>query len=82
MPQGSGSGDTIGKVVSQITDIKIDIQSLELKRSMALNLLSRDKYEENCIYMRIALHYSWARVAAAAGSNVDSVKKMCYRYSW
>lgn len=81
-PAGGGSSDKVGSAVSQITDIKIDIQSLELKRNMALNMLSRDKFEENCIYMRLSLRYSWPKIAGIVGSNVDSVKKMCYRYSW
>lgn len=81
-PPGGGGTDKVGALVSQITDVKIDIQALVLKRDMALNLLSREKFEENCIYMRLKLHYSWARVAAAVGSSVEGVKKMCYRYSW
>jgi hypothetical protein len=81
-PPSGGTSDKVGNVVSQITDIKIDIQALVLKRDMALNMLSRDKFEENCIYMRLKLRYSWAKIAAVVGSGVDSVKKMCYRYSW
>jgi hypothetical protein len=69
-------------VVSQITDIKIDIQALVLKRDMAINMLSRDKFEENCIYMRLKLRYSWAKIAGAVGSTTDSIRMMCERYSW
>ena len=64
-PSGGGSSDKVGKVAAQITDIKIDIQALALKRDMALNMLSRDKFEENCIYMRLRLHYR-------AGCNVSA----------
>jgi hypothetical protein len=81
-PPAGGSSDKVGNAVSQITDIKIDIQALVLKRDMALNMLSREKFEENCIYMRLKLHYSWARIAASVGTSVDGLKKMCYRYSW
>ena len=81
-PPGGGASDKVGSVVSQITDIKIDIQALVLKRDMALNLLSREKFEENCIYMRLKLHYSWAKIATAVGSTSDSIRMMCERYSW
>ncbi len=81
-PPNGGTSDKVGSVVSQITDIKIDIQALVLKRDMALNMLSREKFEENCIYMRLRLHYSWAKIATSVGTSVDGLKKMCYRYSW
>jgi len=81
-PFGGGDSDKVGNIVSQITDIKIDIQALSLKRDMALNMLSREIFEENCIYMRLKLHYSWAKIAALVGSSVEGIKKMCYRYSW
>lgn len=81
-PPNGGASDKVGNVVSQITDIKIDIQALVLKRDMALNMLSREKFEENCIYMRLRLHYSWAKIATSVGTSVDGLKKMCYRYSW
>lgn len=81
-PSGGGASDSLGNTVAQITDVKLDMQALVLKRDMALNLLSREKFEENCIYMRLKLHYSWARIAAAVGTSVDALKKMCYRYSW
>ena len=81
-PPNGGTSDKVGSVVSQITDIKIDIQVLVLKRDMALNMLSREKFEENCIYMRLRLHYSWAKIATSVGTSVDGLKKMCYRYSW
>lgn len=49
---GSPSGDVsdrVGNLASQITDIKVEIQTLLSKRDMALNLLSRAKFEENCM---------------------------------
>lgn len=81
-PPNGGTSDKVGSVVSQITDIKIDIQALVLKRDMALNMLSREKFEENCIYMRMRLHYSWAKIATSVGSTSDSIRMMCERYSW
>lgn len=81
-PPNGGASDKVGSVVSQITDIKIDIQALVLKRDMALNMLSREKFEENCIYMRMRLHYSWAKIATSVGSTSDSIRMMCERYSW
>lgn len=81
-PFDGAVSDKVGDVVSQIIDIKIDIQALVLKRDMALNLLSRDKFEENCIYMRLKLHYSWVKIAGTVGSTSDSIRMMCERYSW
>lgn len=81
-PFGGGSGDKIGAAVSQIADIKLDIQVLELKRDTALNMLNRDKFEENCLYMRLKCGYSWAKIATITGSTIDSVKKICYKYHW
>ena len=82
MPHGGGVSDKVGNAAAQITDVKIDIQVLTLKRDMALNMLSRDKFEENCIYMRLKLHYSWAKIAALVGSTCDAVRMMCERYQW
>lgn len=77
-----GESDKVGSVVSQITDLKIDLQALVLKRDMALNMLSREKFEENCIYMRLKLRYSWSKIAASVGSTADSIRMMCERYYW
>lgn len=81
-PTGGGSGDKIGDTVTQIADIRLDIQVLELKRDIALNQLDRDKFEENCIYMRLKYNYSWAKIAGITGSTVGSIRMMCERYSW
>lgn len=81
-PPGGGSSDKVGNAVVQITDLKIDIQALVIKRDMAINLLSREKFEENCIYMRLKCHYTWQKIAALVGSTADSVRMMCERYSW
>lgn len=82
MPPGGSSSDKVGGTAAMITDIKIDIQALTLKRDMALNMLSREKFEENCLYMRLRLHYSWAKIAAIVGSSADGIRMMCERYSW
>lgn len=31
--------------------------------------LSKDIFEENCIYMRLRLHYSWTKIAMKVGGN-------------
>ena len=84
-PPGGGASDKVGNLVSQITDIKIDIQALEVKRNMALNLLSREKFEENCIYMRLKMNYSWVKISQITTGRIDcwqSIRKKCFRYSW
>ena len=83
-PGASGTSDKIGNAVSQITDIQREIQNLEILRNSALNRLSRDKFEENCLFMRLSLHYSWSKIAMQVGGNntADGIRKLCERYSW
>lgn len=82
---GAGSvSDKIGNAVTQITDIQREIQNLEILRNSALNRLSRDIFEENCLFMRLSLHYSWNKIAMQVGGNntADGIRKICERYSW
>lgn len=84
LPGGGGDSDKIGNAVSQITDIQREIQNLEILRNSALNRLSRDIFEENCLFMRLSLHYSWTKIAVQVGGNntPDGIRKICERYSW
>ena len=81
---GNNVSDKVGNSVAEITDIKREIQNLEILRNSALNRLSREKFEENCLFMRLSLHYSWRKIAMQIGGNntPDSIRKMCERYSW
>lgn len=83
VPSGQTS-DKVGNAVVQIADIQRDIQNLEIRRNSALNSLSREIFEENCLFMRLALHYSWAKIAVDTGgiNTPDSIRKMCNRYRW
>ncbi len=76
--------DKIGNAVTEITDIQREIQNLEILRNSALNRLSRDIFEENCLFMRLSLHYSWTKIAVQVGGNntADGIRKICDRYSW
>ncbi len=85
MPPAEGAGDRLGSAVARITDIKIDIQALTLRRDMALNLLSRDRFEENCIYLFFKLGWSWRRIARKVDGRPDTseaIRKACERYQW
>ena len=84
VPCGGGASDKIGNAVTQITDIQREIQNLEILRNSALNRLSRDIFEENCLFMRLSLHYSWNKIAMQVGGNntADGIRKICERYSW
>ena len=84
MPGSNQTSDKVGNAVAQVADIQREIQNLEILRNSALNRLSRDIFEENCLFMRLSLHYSWAKIAVkiGGGNTVDSIKKMCYRYHW
>ena len=84
-PAGSGKvSDKVGNSVAEISDIKREIQNLEILRNSALNRLSRDKFEENCLFMHLSLRYSWTKIAMQVGgeNTPDSIRMMCNRYSW
>lgn len=84
LPSAGQTSDKVGNAVVQIADIQRDIQNLETLRNTALNRLSRDDFIENCLFLRLSLHYSWAKILTKVGGNntIDSIKKMCYRHHW
>lgn len=84
LPSAGQTPDKVGNAVVQIADIQRDIQDLETLRNTALNRLSRDDFIENCLFMHLSLHYSWAKILTKVGGNntIDSIKKMCYRHHW
>lgn len=84
MPHVSGISDKIGTAVTQIVDIQREIQNLETLRNSEINRLSRDVLEENCLFMRLHLNYSWTKIAieCGGGNTKDSVRMMCERYEW
>lgn len=81
-PSGGGTSDKIGKAIAEIADINTEIQALQFRRDTAINKLNLQKYEDNCLYMRLKRNMSWAKIAAKVGSTPDSVKMMCHRYIW
>ena len=84
MPSAGNVSDKVGNIVTQIADIQREIQNLEILRNSELNRLSKDIFEENCLFMRLSLHYSWTKIALQAGGNntADSIRVMCDRYTW
>ncbi len=84
LPGANNVSDKVGNTVAQVADIQREIQNLEILRNSALNRLSRDIFEENCLFMRLSLHYSWTKIALQVGGNntADGVRMMCERYSW
>lgn len=83
----SGSGgesDKIGALTAEISALHHEAHELEDVYENALSRLSRDIFEENCLYMHYVLEYSWTKIALKVGGNnsADSIKKMCYRHSW
>lgn len=83
VPSGQTS-DKVGNAVVQIADIQREIQNLEILRNSALNRLSRDIFEENCLFMHLSLKYSWAKIAVDTGgiNTPDNIRIMCNRYHW
>ncbi|MDO4831002.1 MAG: hypothetical protein Q4A46_05960 [Clostridia bacterium] len=84
LPSAGQTSDKVGKAVVQIADIQRDIQNLETLRNTALNRLSRDDFIENCLFMHLSLHYSWAKIAVCTGgiNTPDNIRKMCNRHHW
>ena len=84
MPGTANVSDKVGTITSQIADIQREIQNLEIYRNSALNRLSNDKFEENCLFMRLSLRYSWTKIALQVGGDntADGIRMMCDRYSW
>ena len=84
MPGVVSVSDKVGNMATQIADIQREIQNLEIYRNSALNRLSNDKFEENCLFMRLSLRYSWTKIALQVGGDntADGVRKLCERYSW
>lgn len=84
LPSAGQTSDKVGNAVVQIADIQRDIQGLETLRNTALNRLSRDDFIENCLFMHLSLHYSWAKIAVCTGgiNTPDNIRKMCNRHHW
>lgn len=84
MPGTGNVSDKVGKIVTQIADIQREIQNLEILRNSELNRLSRDIFEENCLFMRLSLHYSWVKIAMQIGGNntADNIRMKCRNYEW
>ena len=84
MPYNAGTSDKVGNIVAQMSDIQKEIQNLEILRNSALIRLSRDIFEENCLFMRLALHYSWTKIALeiGGGNTGDGIRMRCERYNW
>ena len=84
MPGTANVSDKVGTITSQIADIQREIQNLEIYRNSALNRLSRDVFEENCIFMKLSLRYSWVKIAMQIGGNntADNIRMKCKDYEW
>lgn len=85
MPGGNGDSDAIGRNVAAITDAENLIKELIEYRSRELEKLSKDVFEENCIYLFLVERRSWRYIATKITGRPDtaeSIKKRCYRHSW
>jgi transcription elongation factor len=83
-PSGNGVSDKIGNAVAEITDAKKEIQNLEILRNSALNRLSKDVFEENCLFMFLSLKYSWVKISMKVEGNYtpDNIRIKCSNYKW
>ncbi len=84
MPHSNKTSDKVGNIVAQMSDVQREIQNLEILRNSELNRLSREIFEENCLFMRLALHYSWTKIALeiGGGNTGDGIRMRCERYNW
>ncbi len=84
MPASGGVSDKIGKCVTEIADLEKNIADLKAKRDYELSRLSKDVDEENCIYLFLVRHYSWAKIAIQTGgiNSPDNIRMKCTNYEW
>lgn len=84
MPPAGGASDKVGAAVAQLADINNDIQKLRKRKESELERLDRDKFIENCLYLRLALRCSWAKIAVKTGgiNSPDNIRMMCKKYEW
>ena len=85
MPGNQNVSDRIGRCVSEIADIEHTLNDLISKRDHEYRRLSKEIFEENCIYLFLVRRYSWRRIAQLMTGRIDtadSIRKRCYRYKW
>jgi shikimate kinase len=84
LPSSNDVSDKVGNAVAEIADIKREIQNLEILRNSALNRLSNDILVENCLFMRLSLKYSWAKIAMTLNGvyTPDYIRLKCHHYKW
>ena len=85
MPGNQNVSDRIGRCVSEIADIERTMNDLISQRDHEFRRLSKEIFEENCIYLFLVRRYSWRKIAQRMTGRVDaadSIRKKCYRYKW
>lgn len=85
MPGGGGDTDAIGKKVAAIVDAENSIKELINFRNCELGRLSRDVFEENCIYLFLVRKLTWRRIATeitGRPDTADSIRMRCKDYKW
>ena len=85
MPPSDSGSDKVGEAVAQIADISAEIDALTAEYNSHVSRLSRDKFVENCIFLRLVKRMSWRRVAFEVTGRADteqSIIKRCQRYFW
>lgn len=70
--------------VSALFDAKKKHNELCCKRAAEINRLPIETLEGSCLYLRLCKNFSWRKIALNVGgkNTEDSIKKMCYRFSW
>ena len=74
--------DRVGNSAADIVDLTAELKQLETELMQALDSLSAEEYEANCIRLRIVAGYSWAKIAAIIGTGKDALRRACERYKW
>lgn len=85
MPGSDDVSDRIGKCVAEIADVEKEISRLSAERNDALNRLSLDVDEENCIYLFLVENYTWQKIAQITNDRpdtADSIRMRCAKHHW
>lgn len=77
--------DKVGRNTANMADLQDELQQLTAEYNDAINRLSYDVDEENCIYLFLVRRYTWRRIAQIADDRFDTanaIKKRCERHEW
>lgn len=86
MPLSRQASDKTGSCIAELMEVEDRIAALDRELDAAIDRLSRESFTENCIYLYLTHRdYTWLTIAnkvTGRGDTFESIKKLCYRYTW